>query len=118
MESRRYMADETMVLCGSSAYNQKFYLDPKFEGLPSQIKDELKIMCVLFTEEAGGVITLSFDEDGELIIETSYDEGDLLYDDISAGLLVRKMRDTRADFFEALETYYKIFILKMDPEDV
>lgn len=104
-----------MVLCGSNGYNKKYYLDKKFEGLPSQIKDELKIMCALFTEEIGGVITLSFDdEDGELLIETSCDEGDLLYDEIGSGLLVKKMRDTRKDFFEALEMYYKVFILKQD----
>lgn len=108
-----------MVLCGSNAYNQKYYLDKRFEKLPSQIKDELKIMCVLFTEEVGGVLTISFDdEDGELLLETSCDEGDLLYDDIGAGLLIKKMRDTRKDFFESLELYYKTFILgiKLDED--
>lgn len=108
-----------MVLCGSNAYNQKYYLDKRFEKLPSQIKDELKIMCVLFTEEVGGVLTISFDdEDGELLLETSCDEGDLLYDDIGAGLLIKKMRDTRKEFFESLELYYKTFILgiKLDED--
>lgn len=108
-----------MVLCGSNAYNQKYYLDKRFEKLPSQIKDELKIMCVLFTEEVGGVLTISFDdEDGELLLETSCDEGDLLYDDIGAGLLIKKMRDTKTEFFESLELYYKTFILgiKLDED--
>lgn len=108
---------EKMILCGSNSYNQKYYLDRQFEGLPSQIKDELKIMCVLFTEEVGGVLTMSFDEDGELILETSSNEGDLLYDDIGSGLLIKKMRDTRQEFFEALEMYYKVFILHQDIEE-
>ncbi len=103
-----------MVLCGSNSYNQKYYLDSRFEKLPSQVKDELKVMCVLFTEEIGGAISLEFDDDGELVIETSCDEGDLLYDDIGAGLLVNKMRKERREFFESLELYYRIFILKED----
>ena len=40
---------EEVVLCGASAYNKKFYLNQDFKGLPDSIKDELKIMCVLFT---------------------------------------------------------------------
>lgn len=112
------MDESVTVLCGSSAYNKKYYLDSRFERLPEQIKQDLQIMCVLFTEEVGGVITLSFTEEGELVIETSHDEGDLLYDDISAGLLIRKMRSSREEFFKALELYYKIFILKMNIEDI
>lgn len=100
-----------IVMCASSAYNQKYYLDKKFDRLPSQIKDELKIMCVLFTEEVGGVLKMSFDANGELLISAECDEGDLLYDDIGAGLLVKKMRDSKQDLFEALEKYYRIFIL-------
>ena len=103
-----------MVLCGSNSYNQKYYLDRRFEKLPSQVKDELKIMCVLFTEEVGGTITFSFNEDGELEIATGCNEGDVLYDDIGAGLLVKKLQKTRQEFFESLELYYKVFVLGQD----
>ena len=41
--------DENVVLCASSAYDKKFYLNEDFSKLPDEIKDELKIMCVLFT---------------------------------------------------------------------
>ena len=47
---------EEVVLCGASAYNKKFYLNESFTGLPVQVRDELKIMCALFTEDIGGVI--------------------------------------------------------------
>lgn len=105
------MGGQYMVLCGSNSYNQKYYLDKRFEKLPTKVKEELKIMCVLFTEEVGGTITFSYNEDGELEIETGCDEGDLLYDDIGAGLLVKKLRTERQEFFEALEMYYRVFIL-------
>lgn len=106
-----------MVLCGSNSYNQKYFLDPHFEKLPTQVKEELKILCVLFTEEVGGALTFEYDDDGELILETSCDDGDLLYDDIGAGLLIKKMRDERREFFESLEMYYRVFILHEDLED-
>ena len=49
------MFDEEVVLCASSAYEKKFYLNEEFSRLPEDIKNELKIMCVLFTEEVGGM---------------------------------------------------------------
>ena len=54
---------EEVVLCGASAYNKKFYLNQDFKGLPDSIKDELKIMCVLFTEDIGGIFQVVFDEE-------------------------------------------------------
>ena len=71
------MKQEEVVLCGSSAYTKKYYLNPDFQKLPQGIQDELKLMCVLYTEDVGGTLTLKFDEDGELIFETAADEGDL-----------------------------------------
>lgn len=37
------MFQDKMVLCASSAYEKKFYLNENFEGLPQHVKDELKI---------------------------------------------------------------------------
>ena len=70
------MYQDQVVLCGASAYEQKYYLNEDFKSLPSQVQDELKIMCVLFTEDVGGILTLVFDEDGKLLLETSADEGE------------------------------------------
>ena len=69
---------EEVVLCGASAYNKKYYLNGDFKGLPAAVRDELKIMCVLFTEDIGGIFELVFDENGNLQFKTSCDEGDLL----------------------------------------
>ena len=65
------MNQEETVLCGSSAYTKKYYLNPEFAGLPQGIQDELKIMCVMYTEDVGGALTLKFDEEGTLIFEAS-----------------------------------------------
>ena len=53
-----------VVLCVSNAYQKKFYLNENFNGLPQSIRDELKIMCVIYTEDIGGVLELVFDEAG------------------------------------------------------
>ena len=47
-----------VVLCVSNAYQKKFYLNENFNGLPQSIRDELKIMCVIYTEDIGGVLEL------------------------------------------------------------
>ena len=48
-------AQETadVVLCGANSYEEKYYFNERFKALPQAVKDELKIMCVLFTEDCG-----------------------------------------------------------------
>ena len=43
--------NKEVVLCVSNAYQKKFYLNENFNALPQGIKDELKIMCVLYIED-------------------------------------------------------------------
>lgn len=85
--------------------------------MPQQIKDELKIMCVLFTEDIGGIFELVFDEDGTLEFRTSCDEGDLLYDDIGCGLKIRELQRTKEELLRSLEMYYKVIYGRLDDED-
>ena len=74
--------EKNVVLCASSAYEEKYYLNEDFMQMPESIKEELQIMCVLFTADVGGILTLEFDEDGQLLLQTDADEGDLLYDEL------------------------------------
>ena len=104
------------VLCASSAYDQKYYLNEAFDKLPDSIKDELKIMAVLFTEDVGGIFIAKFDEEGTLMLETVADEGDLLDDEIGAALKVKRLREDKKETFEALEMFYRVFFLNEEPE--
>ena len=101
-----------VVLCSASKYKEKYYLNPDFNKLPDQVKQELQISCVLFTEEVGGVILLCFDEEGNLYIETEADEDDILYDEIGAHLLIKRMQSEKKELFEQLEQYYAAFLLE------
>lgn len=109
------MADGRVVLCGANAYEQKYYFNQDFNGIPNSIKDELHIICVLFTQEVGGVFTIVFEEDGSISLETNADQEDITYDEISSGLLVSEIRRKRQELFESLQLYYQVFILKKDP---
>ena len=112
------MADGRIVLCGANAYEQKYYFNPIFGKIPKSIQDDLHIICVLFTEEVGGVFTISFDEDGEVLLETNADTDDIYYDEISSGLLVGEIRRNRQELFEQLSYYFRLVIKKEKPEDL
>ena len=107
-----------IVLCGANAYEQKYYFNPLFKEIPESIKKELNIISVLFTQEAGGIFTNVFEEDGNISIETNADEEDITYDEITAGLLVGEVRRKRQDLFEALGLYYRIYVLHENPADI
>ena len=108
------MYQENVVLCSASKYTEKYYLNPDFNGLPELIRQELQIMCVLFTEDIGGIIMLEFDEEGNLNIKTHCEEDDLLYDDIGSVLKVNQIIQQKEELFEQLEQYYRVFFLHED----
>ena len=37
---------EPVVLCAASSYEQKYYLNEAFSGLPTAVKEELQVMCI------------------------------------------------------------------------
>lgn len=108
------MDREKTVLCGANSYEMKYYFNQQFDGIPESIQEELHILCVLFTEEVGGVFVIAFEEDGNVVLETNADDDDIYYDEISSGLMVSEVRRKRRELFESLSLYYRVFILKED----
>ncbi len=100
------MYDEQNVLCVANSYQQKFYLNERFNRLPTQVKEELQILSVLYTEDVGGILTLYFDEDGSLMLETSSEENDFFYDEIGSRLKIKQLQQEHLELFEMLEKYY------------
>ena len=105
------MAGERIVLCGANAYEEKYYFNEQFSGIPKAVQDELKIMCVLFTEEAGGILTLEYAPDGTLFLSTRADDYDYMYDEIETGLMIRRLQEEKKELLESLELYYRIVVL-------
>lgn len=108
--------DEEMVLCAASSYEQKYYLNPEFESLPEAVKQELQIMCVLYTADVGGVLLLVFDENGNLELKVEHNEGDFSFDEIGSVLKIKELQDTKEELFKSLEMFYKVFYLGEEME--
>ena len=94
--------EERVVLCGANAYDKKYYFNELFKGIPASIQEELHIICVLFTEEIGGIFTIEFDENGNVELRTEYAPEDYLYDDIGSGLLISEVRRKQQIRLQAL----------------
>ena len=113
-----YDSQETVVLCGANSYEQKYYFNQDFSGLPEQIRQDLQIMCVLFTEDVGGILTLEFLEDGTLILNVDHEESDYLFDEIGSELKIREIQREKVELMTALERYFRIVFLGEDAEEV
>ncbi len=108
--------NEDFVLCAASAYEKKFYLNPEFDALPESIKEELQIMCVLYTEDVGGILMLVFDGDGSLELKVDHEENDFAFDEIGSVLKIKQLQQTKQELFESLELFFKVFYLGEEME--
>lgn len=108
--------EENVVLCGANSYEQKYYFNEQFSNLPESIKQELQIMCVLYTEDVGGILTLEFDEDGTLEFKVTAPEEDYLFDEIGSVLKIKQYQMEKRELLEALEMYYRVFYLGEEME--
>ena len=105
------MYSEKVVLCGANSYEEKYYLNPDFDQLPQSIKDELKIMCVLYVHDVGGILTLVFEDDGSLQLEVTSEEFDPTFDEIGSQLKIKEIQREKQELLEALQIFYKVFFL-------
>ena len=112
------MYQDKIELCGANSYEEKYYLNPDFENLPQHIKDELKIMCVLYVHDVGGILTLVFEDDGELKFEVTAKEGDPMFDEIGSRLKIRQIQqdEEKQQLLTQLQLYYRVFFLGEDIE--
>lgn len=108
------MERERIVLCGANSYEQKYYFNKDFAKLPEEIQQELQVMCVLFTEDVGGVLTLEFSPEGVLEFKVQVDEQDYLFDEIGSELKIRQYQREKRELLEALEMFYQVFFMGME----
>ena len=108
---------DRIVLCGANSYEQKYYFNEDFASLPQSIQDELHIMCVLYTEEIGGVLTLEFDEEGSLQFKVEALEADAMFDEIGSVLRIKDLQQKKKELLESLELYYRVFFLGEEVEE-
>ena len=105
---------DTKVLCGANSYEQKYYFNQEFRSLPQSVKDELHIMCVIYTEDVGLILTLEFDDRGTLEFKVTAPEEDYLFDEIGSVLKIKQYQEEKREMLESLELYYRTFFLGED----
>ena len=79
--------------------SRNIILTRNFASLPETVKQELQIMCVLFTEDVGGILTLEFDEDGILQFKTEALEADARFDEIGSALKIKELQRDKESFW-------------------
>lgn len=93
------------ILCAANSSNMLFYFnEDKYGILPEDVKKELKIICVLYCADVGGMITLSFSDEHRLLISTIEP-----IDEIGAELKIKQMREQNAELFSMLEEFSRKF---------
>lgn len=103
--------EDCIVLCGSNSYEKKYYFNPDFDSLPERIKQELQIMCVWFTEEVGGILTMEFTPEGTLEFCVATADYDGYHDEIGSALKIKQYQQQQRELLESLEMYYRVFCL-------
>ncbi|MCR4715774.1 MAG: DUF6145 family protein [Lachnospiraceae bacterium] len=107
------MDNEEIVLCASSSYKQQYYFnEDNFGGLPDSVKDEIKALVVTFTKDIGGIFSILFNVDGELVLRPEKYEDDILYDEIGCGLKTNQLENENRELWDQLEAYYKAFVMR------
>ena len=104
------MNNENVVVCGANAYEEKYYLNPAFSKMPQAIRDELQIMCVMFTQDVGGIFLVELDENGNLQLRTEAAEEDFTFDEIGSALRIKELQRTKGELFRSLELYYQVIV--------
>ena len=89
------------VLCAANAANMRFYFNEEAYGiLPKPVKEELKVICVLYCADVGGIISLEFTDAHKLRITTMEP-----IDEIGAELRVKEIQRKNQELFEMLEQF-------------
>lgn len=101
------MAEDITVLAYVSQYKEKYYFNEELGKLPDRVRNEILMCLIMIVEEAGGVAELGFTPEGEVFLDSYCEEGDLGYDAISGGLLVREVERKHADLLEELTLWYR-----------
>lgn len=104
------------VLAAASAEKKKYYLEPEFQALPEDIREEVRVICVLLAQKLNCTFLMGFRETGELYFETVRRENDFDFDEIGAELEVSALRREKKELLKALELWYAVFFTEEGQE--
>lgn len=96
------------ILISVSPYVQKYYMNEAFSDLPEDIKETLRAKLAVIAEKTHAIITLGFNENGEIYLEYKYE--DLSYaDEIGVELRMKKFQQEEGELLKSIKVWYMIY---------
>ena len=100
--------NELVPIIVSNSYIKKYYLDPRLDSLPKEVKDTLKIVFVKLTEDVGGVLEVIYDNSSyEVFTRIARNDDDLEFDEINANYRLSKLEKDHEKLFADIATFCK-----------
>ena len=95
------------IIASASCYNKKVFLNPEFNGLPKEVLQDIKEICIVLAEKTHGIFTIGLYESGEVFLETLAPANDFNYDEIGAKLEIKKLQAQEKDLFNQISIWYR-----------
>ena len=99
---------EKTILISISPYIQKYYLNEKYEDLPKDIKEEIIAKLSVVAENTDCIISLGFDDKGEIFIEERH-EDPIGHDDIGVALEIKRLQTEEIELLKSLKLWHMIY---------
>lgn len=100
---------DKQIFISASYYKQKYYANPKYEGMPAEIRNQMRSLCIMLAEKLHGIITLGFDPTGEVFFEIAPEEGDQEYDEIGAQLELKDVETEHEEVLKKMKLWYLMY---------
>lgn len=99
--------EKQLIIC-ASPYQQKYYFESNFEDMPQAIKEELIAEAAKIAEKINGIVSIGFNEQGNLFIEQT-SEDNVFVDEIGAALEIKKFQSEKQELIKALKMWYMVY---------
>lgn len=97
------------ILAAASFDKQKYYLEKEFQGLPEEIQEEVRVICVLLAQKLQCTFVMGFYDDGEVYFESVREEDDFNFDEIGSELEIKQIYRTKSQLLDALKLWYCVY---------
>ncbi len=99
---------EKHVLISVSPYLQKYYINDIYSDLPKDIKDTLRAKLGVIAEKTNAIISIGFDELGEVFMEQRYEDLSF-YDEIGAELRIKKFQQEEMELLKSVKMWHTMY---------
>ena len=78
------------------------------------VEDDFLFGAISNSTSVGGILTLQFDEQGNLFMNVTSEEDDFFFDEIGSVLKIKQIQSEKRELLGSLELYYRVMFLGED----